>query len=204
MRRVFAVALLPIALAMTTGVARAEQTTGTTTTTARLDFVVDMGKFLFFRVGTGAFPAASTTVDTVTLVSTPTIPPGGTAPVTGNNTAVNWSGAVPAFTTPSATLPVEVRSNAGQVTLRASVTTPLTSGANAIPLSQILVTSSDANLPAPALPDTGTGTPVNVAGTAFTNLVTIRNATWTFSYTAALSQAAGNYTGQVAFTASAP
>jgi hypothetical protein len=42
-----------------------------------------------------------------------------------------------------------------------------------------------------------------VTGTSFSNLVTIRNANWTFSY-APVAPAAGNYTGQVTFTASVP
>ncbi len=193
-----------IALAMLAP-ARAEQTSvNGTTTSARLDFVVDMGKFLFFRVGTGAFPGASGTVDTVTFNAVPTIPAGAVVPVPGNNTTVNWSGALPTFTTTNTVLPVEVRSNAGQISIRATATTPLTSGPNSIPLSQIVLTSSDVNLPAPVLPNAGTGAAVNVTGTAFTNLVTVRNANWTFAYNPAITQPAGNYSGQVTFTASSP
>lgn len=173
--------------------------------TARLDFTISMGKFLFFRVGTGAYPTASGTIDTVSFITQPTIPAGAVAPVNGNNTAVNWNGAAPAFSTPATVvLPVEVRSNAGQVTVRATATTPLTSGANSIALSRITVTSSDANLPAPLIPDTGTGAAVNVTGTSFSGLVTVRSANWTFAFNPAPSPLAGAYTGQVAFTASAP
>lgn len=173
--------------------------------TARLDFTINMGKFLFFRVGTGAYPTASGTIDTVSFVMQPTIPAGAVAPIDGNNTAVDWNGAAPAFSTPATVvLPVEVRSNAGQVTVRATATTPLTSGANSIALSRITVTSSDANLPAPLIPDTGTGAAVNVTGTSFSNLVTVRSANWTFAFNPAPSPLAGVYTGQVTFTASAP
>lgn len=182
----------------------AAQSTGTTTTAADLQFIVDIGKFIFFRVGTGAFPAASATIDTVTFNATPTIPPGAVVPVPGNNTTVNWNGVLPTFTAPSTNLPVEVRSNAGQISIRANVVTPLTSGLNSIPLSQIVLSTSDANLPAPTIPNAGTGPAVNVAGTAFTNLVTIRSATWTFSYTPLITQRAGAYTGQISFTASSP
>jgi len=177
---------------------------GSQTAGADLDFQVDIGKFLFFRVGTGGYPTASGTVDTVTLNATPIIPPGAVTPANGNNTAVNWSGVVPAFTTPTTTLPVEVRSNAGQITIRANVVTPLVSGANSIPLSQIVLSTSDANLPAPLIPNAGSGASVNVVGTSFTNLVTQRTANWTFSYTPLATQRAGNYTGQISFTASSP
>lgn len=174
---------------------------------ARLDFVINMGKFLFFRVGTGAFPSASGAIDAVSFITQPTIPPGATALVNGSGMAVTWNGAPPVFSVAASNnvLPVEVRSNAGQVTLRATATTPLSSGANSIALSQIILTSSDGvNLPAPLIPDTGTGASVNVTGTAFANLVTVRGANWTFGYANTVAAPAGVYTGQVTFTASAP
>ena len=175
--------------------------------TARLDFTLNIGKFIFFRVGTGAYPTASSTVDTVAFNTTPSIPAGAVTPVVGNNRSVNWSGAAPTFsvTTSNNVLPVEVRSNAGQISIRAQATTPLTSGANTIPMSQIVVTSSDVpNLPAPLIPDSGQGAAVNVAGTSFSNLVTVRSANWTFAYNALTSPTAGTYSGQITFTASSP
>jgi hypothetical protein len=202
-RTALAILLAPLAVSLAFAV-RADQATGTTTASADLDFIVNMGKFLFFRVGTGAFPTASGTVDTVAFTAVPSIPAGAITPTVGNNIAVNWSGALPTFTTTNTVLPVEVRSNAGQINVRATATTPLTSGPNNIPLSQIVLTSSDVNLPAPLIPNVGTGAAVNVTGTAFTNLVTVRNANWTFSYAPAITQPAGNYTGQVTFTASSP
>jgi hypothetical protein len=193
---------------------RAEQTTVTApagapnnavTTSSRLDFTINIGKFLFFGVGTGTFPASSATVDSVAFSGNFSIPPTPTAAVTGNNTPVNWSGAAPSLGVAGAvTLPVEVRSNAGQVTVRATVNTPLANGPQVIPFSQILINSSDANLPAPLIPNSGTGASVNVAGTSFTNLVTQRTANWTFSYTPAASLPAGVYSGLLTFTASAP
>lgn len=173
---------------------------------ADLDFIINIGKFIFFRVGTGTYPTASATVDTVSFSVAPTIPAANVVPVTGNNTAVNWNGALPGFsvTATNAVLPVEVRSNAGQINIKTNVVTALTSGANAIALSQIVVTSSDTNLPAPPVPNTGTGTAVNVAGTSFSNLVTQRSANWTFAYSPAAIPPAGAYTGQISFTASSP
>lgn len=173
---------------------------------ADLDFILNIGKFLFFRVGTGSFPTSSGTVDTVSFSVAPTIPAVNVVPVTGNNTAVNWNGALPGFsvTSPNATLPVEVRSNAGQISIRANVISALTSGANAIPLSQIVVSSSDTNLPAPLVPNSGTGSAVNVTGTSYSNLVTQRSANWTFAYSPVTIPTAGAYTGQISFTASSP
>lgn len=172
---------------------------------ARLDFITNIDKYLFFRVGTGAYPTASATIDTVAFALTPSIPAAPTTPVNGNSISVNWNAASPAIGAPtSVVLPVEVQSNAGQITIRATATTALTSGANTIPLSSIVVTSSDANLPAPLVPNAGTGASVNVTGSAFTNLVTNRAANWTFAYNNAVVPSAGVYTGQITFTASAP
>jgi hypothetical protein len=97
-----------------------------------------------------------------------------------------------------------VRSNAGQVTIRATATTGLTSGANTIALSSIVITSNDSNLPAPLVPNAGLGASVNVSGSTFSNLVTSRAANWTFAYNNAALPSAGIYTGQITFTASAP
>lgn len=178
--------------------------TGTASSSASLDFNLNIGKFIFFRVGAGAYPSASGTIDTVNFMAAPTIPPSATVPVTSNNTAVNWNGALPTFAATPTSLPVEVRSNAGQINVRATATTALTSGPNSIPLSQIVLTSSDANLPAPLVPNAGTGPSVNVAGSAFSNLVTLRSASWTFSYNPLTTQPAGVYTGQISFTVSSP
>ena len=170
---------------------------------AKLDFEINIGKFLFFRVGSnGAFPTTSTTIDEVVLNTNLDIP--GLSLVDGDNLAANWNGALPAITSTTAVLPVEVHSNAGQVSIRASINSPLSNGSNTIPFSGVLITSSDTGLPAPPVPDSGTGNPVNVSGTSFANLITVRNANWTFSYTGGALPAAGSYTGEILFTASAP
>lgn len=201
--------LMALGLALSTwgGPALAYQSaTGTTSATAFLDFEINIDKFIFFRIGTGAFPTASGTIDTVNFTLTPQITPGPITPANGNSTAVNWNILAPTYNVSGSNLvlPVEVRSNAGTVTLRAAVTSALVSGANSIPLSEITIASSNANLPAPLIPNAGTGPAVNVTGTAFSNLVTVRSANWTFSYSAATSPMAGVYAGQITFTASAP
>jgi hypothetical protein len=172
---------------------------------ARLDFIANIDKFLFLRVGTGAYPTASSTVDTVSFALTASIPVTAAVPSNGNNSIVSWNKADPTFGSSTSTvLPVEVRSNAGQVTLQANTTTPLTSGGNTIPMSSVVIATSDVNLPAPVVPNAGIGASVNVVGSSFTNLVTTRSANWTFSYNNPVAPTAGTYTGQITFTASVP
>ena len=104
-------------------------------------------------------------------------------------------------------LPVTVRSNAGAVKLMASVKTPLTSeqGADTIPMSQITVSSSDnTNLPAPQIPNLGSGMAVTVTPTDFAGRVTQRSAQWTFAFANTISPTAGRYHGKVVFTATLP
>lgn len=203
-----------LALCATPGVAWAASASSGTgglprTASVNLDFAINIDRFIFFRIGDGAWPTPGGTPSQVSFTLTPAVPSVPTTPTAGNNTAVTWSGGAPSFSI-SATgnmLPVEVRSNAGQVSLRATVTTALSSGANVIPMSQITVSSSDAQLPAPPVPNSGTGTAVTVAGGGagtVNSLVTVRSANWTFSYTPATTPAAGSYTGQLSFTASAP
>ena len=206
-RRAATIAALSIAAWCASPSARAAVgATGTNTSSASLDFTINIGKFIFFRIGSVPFPAVSTNVNTVSFNAQPAILVGPVTPVNGNSNSLNWSGAAPAFaiTSSGATLPVEVRSNAGTVSIRASVVSALTSGANSIALSQILISSSDASLPAPTVPNTGSSAPVTVTGTAFSNLVTTRAANWTFSYNPAVTPMAGSYTGQISFTASSP
>ncbi len=89
-------------------------------TSVNLDFTIAIDKFIFFRIGDGTWPTPGGTTSSVAFVLAPSIPGVPTTPVAGSNTSVNWSGAAPSFSiTPSGNvLPVEVRSNAGQVTLR--------------------------------------------------------------------------------------
>lgn len=174
-----------------------------------LNFAIQIDKFLFFRIGDGAWPTPGGTTSQVGFTLSPSIPAVPTTPVIGNNTAVNWNGAAPTFSVAASgnVLPVEVRSNGGQVSVFATVTTALTSGSNTIPMNMVSITSSDAALPAPTLPATGTGTSVNISGGGagtVNSLVTIRTANWTFGYNSAISRTAGNYSGQLSFTASVP
>lgn len=189
------------------------------TVQARLDFSIRINKFIFLRVGTGGSftgaesgtgPAANGTIDTVSFTTSASIPAVPTAATNGVNKPVNWSGGAPTFTASApVVLPVEVRSNAGQVRITGQATTPLSSGSNTIPMTAISITSSSAQFPAPVVPATGVSPAVNVAvggagTTAAPMLLTYRTANWTFAYTPSASVPAGVYSGQITFTASAP
>lgn len=186
---------------------------GTATTTglgnpasADLNFAINIDKFVFFRLGNSAWPVEDPGVSGIAFNLTPSIPGGPTTPVAVNNAPANWSGGAPNFAvTPNgSTLPVEVRSNAGQISLRASVVLPLASGVNTIPFSEITIATSNPALPAPAIPNAGLGNTANVTPTSPDNFVTVRSATWTFSYANLTNRPAGAYTGQVVFTATSP
>jgi hypothetical protein len=187
------------------------------TAAARLDFTLNIEKMIFLRVGTGgshsgatsgAGPAASGGVSTVSLSLTPTIPAGATTPLPGSDQSVSWNAGLPTYLVAApVVVEVEVRSNAGQVKISGEVTAPLTSGSNTIPMSSVSVSSSDsANLPAPTLPNAGTGTPVDVTpggnGTAAApTLLTYRTADWSFGLAPTTALSPGVYTGSVTFTA---
>lgn len=171
--------------------------TRSVTASASLDFTVNLGKFLFLQIGTNA----ANSPDTIVFQGTPTIP----SPITnGNKVNIDWNGTTPTlFTTNANSLAVAVKSNAGQINLKATVNS-LSNGTNTLPFNNLTISSSNTGLPAPPIPSSGTGTSVNVTGTAFNNLVTDQTATWTFSYNTPNSALPGVYQGQVTFTASSP
>lgn len=170
------------------------------TVNARLDFNINIDRFIYFRLG------SATTVDTVSLTTVPSIPTSTTpiTPTNGNNKTTLWSGAAPSFTSTTVSLPVQLRSNAGQVSLRTTVSSSLSNSSGSLPFSALNITSTDSGFPAPPVPDTGTGTSVNITPTAFSNLVTSRDANWSFAYNSTQPLVAGVYTGELLFTASAP
>ncbi|RZL57249.1 MAG: hypothetical protein EOP70_04250 [Variovorax sp.] len=187
------------------GVARAEEVVDASApyaASARLDFRLTIDKFIYLRLGN-----AGSGIDTVAFALVPSIPPVPTPPVAGNGVAVPWNGGAPAFgvVATGAAVGVEVRSNAGAVSLRTVVAAPLSSGVDTIPVTDVGIVSDNPDLPAPPMPASGSGTgaAVAVAGSSQQNLVTERTATWTFTLSA-VGRPAGVYTGQIAFTASAP
>ena len=162
---------------------------------ARLDFAVTLGSFLSLQVGS---PGA--TIDTVGFdlasLASPTC--------TATPLPICFGNGRPVDASTNRSLGVTVKSNAGPVNLKAKVVSALTSGTNTIPMSQIVLVSDTTNLPAPTLPDTDTGTAVNIAPTAFGGRVTHRSANWKFSFANTVATTAGSYTGQVMFIATAP
>ena len=165
---------------------------------ANLRFTVSLGSFVSLRVGTAGTTVNTATFDLASLATGCTAGPCNFG--NGTQVAATYDGGFDATG-----LPVEVMSNGGAVKLSAAATTPLTSGANSIPLSQIIITSSDmTNLPAPLVPDSGTGATVNIAETPSGSRITSRSANWTFKYANTIVPAAGAYAGQVTFTAATP
>ncbi|MGL4185592.1 MAG: hypothetical protein ACRCR4_07410, partial [Thiotrichaceae bacterium] len=61
--------------------------------TVYLDFNLTVGKFIFFRIGDGAYPNADSTVNEVVLTATTTQLPSGVT--NGNNQAFSWNGTAP-------------------------------------------------------------------------------------------------------------
>lgn len=169
------------------------------TVSARLDFNINIDKFIYFRLGN------ATSVETVSLRTVPSIPTGTTPviPTNGNNKAVLWNGIAPSFASTTVSLPVQVLSNAGQVSIKTTVNSPLSNTSDTLPFSALAITSSDSDLPAPPVPDTGSGSSVNVTPTAY-GLVTSRNANWSFAYNSSQALLPGVYAGELLFTASAP
>lgn len=190
-------------------------------TSARLDFTVNIDRMIYLRVGAGGGhsggpsglgPGASGSISAVALALSPmSIPGTPTTPTDGSSVSAGWDGASPSYSAAaSVTLPVEVRSNAGQVSISAVVSTPLSNGTAVIPMSIIGIASDNAaHLPAPLVPASGTGAGVNVAlggpGTAAApGLLTYRSANWTFSYDPATAPSPGSYNGQITFLAVVP
>lgn len=173
--------------------AQAESTfvtgTGTPlTTNARVDFQIQIPKFLGLQVG-----SLLTTVDQVTFAPTATDLLNGSAVAgTGGNLG---GGAVTA----------RVRGNNGNVSLTANTAAALSNGGgDTIPWTQITTASSNAGgLPAPTLV-TGLSGSVAVTANLAGGRVTDQSANWTYSFLNSTVAPVGTYTGQVTYTASMP
>src|SRR5690606_17596612 len=190
---------------------------GTSSTTARLHFDLAIDRMIYLRVGhgpshagtpSGAGPLRSRVISTAELTLAPAnIPGSATPPVNGSQQGANWNGSAPVYASSTAVLPVEVRSNAGQVRIVAQTSGPAINtapgGPHPLPMSRFALTSDNASLPAPPIPNTGSGAAVLVApggaGTgAAPGLLTYRTANWTFQLTPSGSPVhAGVYTGQI-------
>jgi hypothetical protein len=153
---------------------------GPVSTDARVDFRVNIPKFVSLRVGT---PAA--VIDRV-VFDVAEIDVGSGTDQTATSGGDLGAGVLSA----------RVLSNGGDVTLDANSDGPLTNGTQTIAWSEILATSSAATLPVPAI-DGPTATV-----TAGTNGVANEQADWTFTYSNTDIVASGQYDGRVTYTAS--
>jgi hypothetical protein len=169
--------------------AESQLTVGTGSAAAKLNFEIKIPRVLFLGVGSGAATPLSNNA-TVDLVS---------FDYTNNPLAVGTGPTGTANTISGNVVPVRVFGNNGQIVITATNPANLASGTDTIAFSEISATSSDTNLPAPALGG-GTANPVLSGGSK----VTVRNANWTFAYANNTQAAAGTYTGQVTYTATMP
>lgn len=156
-------------------------TAGTpTVANARLNFQVNVPRFLEFQVGT-----AGATIDTVSF--------NVAAADVGNNTPVDGN----------MTVAVNLRGNGGAISLSADTSAdPLNSGADQIPFSAIATNLDSGTINAPVLTD-GASAPVVIAVTSGTR-VTNRNAVWSYDFANDAVYGAGTYAGQVVYTATMP
>lgn len=180
------------------------------TATAHVDFVIQIPKYVFLRVGTGspyttlAGLASVTTVDLITFAPTMAQVGSGTAIAgTGGDVAGN-----------NGTETAALLSNAGSVTLNCSTVAQLSDGTgDSISFTQITTTvatlTSATALPAPTLTD-GACTAVTVNPPAGSKVIN-RDAKWTYSYANAAVVPGGTYggaggtnNGRVTYTAVLP
>jgi hypothetical protein len=189
-QKVGTVALVAVMAAPFAANAESTFVTGTgtpITTTARVDFQIQIPKFLTLQVG-----SAGATIDTITFAPTATDLINGTAvDGTGGNAGPSGVSTV-------------VRGNNGAVSLVANTTGPLLSGLDSIDWSQITTTSSSAGLPAPSIVTGGPGTTASVTANLAGGRVTNQSATWTYQFLNSTVAPQGTYTGRVTYTASMP
>jgi len=108
------------------------------------------------------------------------------------------------------TIPIRIASNVGTLTLSYDLSDPLglrSPAGNYIPFDEITIVSADpAGLPAPQLANAGAGGAISVpiTGNLFNGRVVRRSSTWTFSYDNSQIVEAGEYSGRVRYTVSAP
>jgi hypothetical protein len=179
--------------AVSFGAAQAESdiTTGTgaISANAKLNFRVSIPKVLFLSVGTGTLLADNTNVDEVQFALT--------AAGVGTAGSINGTVAPAGGGTSTSSAAIRLISTApGNVTLSAAG-------------SAGGLTGPGAAIPWTAITGTGTGIAhptIGGTGTTITPTGGVVNATgsWTFAYAHTGFMTAGDYTGQVTYTASAP
>jgi hypothetical protein len=157
---------------------------GALSATARVNFSIVIPRFLFLQVGTGTLLAANATIDTISFAPA--------VAVVGNSTAVAGTGG----NLTGGAVTARIIGNTGNVTLAATGPANLTSGSDTIPWTQI-ATAVTGGVTHPTING------ANATFTAASGVVNV-NGTWTYSYLNTITPAAGTYTGQVLYTATAP
>ena len=192
-QKLFVRSALALALATPLMVqAESQLVTGTGAATANLDLRVVIPRVLFLGVGTGSGTPLATNgvIDALTFDFSTNPLDVGTGAAAGSITSTGP-------TAGTASIPVRVFGNNGQVTVTATNPAVLTSGTDTIPFSQLSVSSSNAAFAAPAF---GGGTSLPT----LTGRVTNQTANWTFSYANTTTPAFGTYEGRVTYTATMP
>ena len=170
-------------IAMTPAMAESDFSTGATpSAAARVDFEVNIPRFIRFQVG-----SAGATIDEVVF----------------DVAAANVGDGTDVAATTNGTLAVSLTGNVGTISLDATTTAALTDGPDTISWAEILTSSSDAALDVPAIVDAGTGGAESITANVGTRVVA-RTADWTFGYDNSAVYGAGTYTGRVTFTAANP
>lgn len=193
--RVLAAAVVVGTLVSLGGVAHAEsdfQTgAGALNANARLDFRIVIPKFVRFQVG-----SAGATVDLVDFDLTAS--------------AANVGDGSDIARTNGGSVPVLLQSNNGNVSLTATTLGQLNNGAGEnISFTEILSTSSDANLNVPTLVDGATSAAVTVTPNVGARVIN-RTANWSFAYSNSNFVGSGTYggvnvnNGRVTYTAALP
>ena len=172
-------------IAMTPALAESQFTTGNAanlTASARLDFQINVPRFISFQVG-----SAGSVVDEVVF----------------NVAAANVGNSAAVSPTTGSPVAVSLRGNGGPINITADTTgTSLTNAsADVIPFTQI-TTTAVGGIAAPTLVQNGVSAAVAVPVTA--GRVTDRTATWSYTYANTAVVGAGQYDGQVRYTATMP
>ncbi|MBW8366859.1 MAG: hypothetical protein K0M70_03250 [Arenimonas sp.] len=172
-------------VAVTPALAESQFTTGNTANlqaSARLDFQINIPRFISFQVG-----SAGVVVDEVVFDVA--------AANVGSGTAVGPTSGSP--------VAVTLKGNGGAINLTADTTgTSLTSGSDIIPFTQINSTTASGTITAPTLVQNGVSAAVAVPVSS--GRVTDRSATWSYTYANTAIVGAGTYDGQVRYTATMP
>lgn len=161
--------------------------TGTISASARVNFSIDIPRFIFLRVGTGTERGTNATVDTISF--TPTVAAlGSGSPVS----ATLGSGDLG-----TGKVTVRILGNAGNVALAATAPATLVNAtSDTIPWTEIST----------AVTGGATHPTINGGSASFTATGKVVNVTgdWTYTYLNSAIPAGGTYTGTVTYTATTP